>query len=138
MIITIQREVQTKGEYDHVVLTEDVKKLVQEASIDNGVAFIHCTGSTACIIITEFESGAMQDLKEKFEELAPREGNYRHHLRGVDDNGRAHVLSAFLNRNVTIPVIEHKLALGTWQELVLIDLDTRPRTRTWILQILGE
>jgi len=138
MVITTHREIQTKGEFDIVVLTEEIKNLVQDASIQNGMALVHCTGSTACIFITEFETGAIQDLKEKFEEFAPRDGNYRHHLRGVDDNGRAHVLSAFLNRNVSVPIIEHQLALGTWQELVLIDLDTRPRTRTWILQIIGE
>ena len=138
MIITSHREAHTNGDFDLIVLTEDVKKMVEEGSIQDGLALVHCTGSTTCIIITEFETGAMQDLKDKFEAFAPRDGNYRHHLRGVDDNGRAHVLSAFLNRNVSIPIIDHKLALGTWQELVLIDLDTRPRTRSWILQIIGE
>jgi secondary thiamine-phosphate synthase enzyme len=138
MVITTCREVQTKGEFDLIVLTEEVKKIVGAESVRNGLALVHCTGSTACVFITEFESGAMQDIKEKLEELAPREGNYKHHLRGVDDNGRAHVLYALLNRNVSVPIVDHQLALGTWQELVLIDLDTRPRTRTWILQIIGE
>ena len=138
MVITTCREVQTKGEFDLVVLTEEVKEIVHTESVQNGLALVHCTGSTACIFITDFEPGAMQDLKDKLEELAPRAGDYKHHLRGVDDNGRAHVLSVLLNRNVSVPIVDHQLALGTWQELVLIDLDTRPRTRTWILQIIGE
>jgi secondary thiamine-phosphate synthase enzyme len=138
MIKTYRNDIQTKGDYDIIPLTGDISRMLLDTNIENGLALVHCTGSTACILIVEYESGAMEDLKDKLEAIAPRNGEYQHHLRGVDDNGRAHVLSAFLNRNVSIPIIDHRLALGTWQELVLIDLDTCPRTRTWILQIIGE
>jgi secondary thiamine-phosphate synthase enzyme len=137
MVITYQQELQTQGCFDIIPLTNEVKKFLSQTEIQNGIALVHCTATTATILITEYESGAMEDLREKFEEFAPRQGAYKHHQRGVDDNGRAHVLSAFLNQNVSVPIIDHQLALGTWQEIVLIDLDTHPRTRTWILQIVG-
>jgi secondary thiamine-phosphate synthase enzyme len=138
MIITYQKELQTQGAYDIIRLTDEVKQLVSQAGVQDGIALVHCTGTTASILITEYERGILEDLRSKFEEFTPRQHDYRHHDRGVDDNGSAHVLYAFLNQNVSIPITGGQLLLGTWQEIVLINLDTLPRQRTWVLQIFGE
>jgi secondary thiamine-phosphate synthase enzyme len=114
-----------------------VRQLVTQSGVQDGIALIHCTGTTASIIITEYEAGILEDLRAKFEEFVPRKRDYRHHDRGVDNNGSAHVLYAFLNQNTSIPITGGKLLLGTWQEIVLINLDTVPRLRTWVLQIIG-
>lgn len=138
MITTHETTLDTQGDCDIVLLTSEVEQVVAASGIQNGLAVVHCTGTTACVLMVEFEAGAMGDLKDKLEDFAPRYGEYKHHLRGVDDNGSAHVRSAFLNQNVTVPIVDARLALGSWQDLILIDLDTRPRSRTLITQLIGE
>lgn len=86
----------------------------------------------------EFEPGAIADLNGVFEALAPREGAYRHHLRWGDDNGSSHVRAALLGPSVTVPLVDGALTLGTWQQLMLLEFDTRPRTREIVVQIIGE
>lgn len=106
--------------------------------MQDGIATIFVVGSTAGITTIEFEPGAIWDLNRLFETLAPREGEYRHHLRWGDDNGSSHVRAALLGPSVTIPFIGGRLALGTWQQIMLLEFDTRAREREVIVQLVGE
>src|SRR5262245_59427127 len=106
-----------------------VAAALQETDVRAGLATVFVVGSTAGITTIEFESGAIADFNRLFEELAPRDADYRHHLRWRDDNGSSHVRAALLGPSITIPFDEGRLLLGTWQQIMLIEFDTRPRRR---------
>ena len=95
-------------------------------------------GSTAGVTTIEFEPGAVHDLNALFERCAPRDGDYRHHLRWGDDNGSSHVRAALLGPSVVVPFEDGKLLLGTWQQIALFEFDTRPRQREIVMQIVGD
>jgi secondary thiamine-phosphate synthase enzyme len=99
---------------------------------------VFVVGSTAAVTTIEFEPGAVADLNRVFEALAPRAGEYRHHLRWGDDNGSSHVRAALLGPSLTVPFAERKLTLGSWQQIMLLEMDTRPRRREIVVQIVGE
>ena len=103
-----------------------------------GTVTVFVVGSTAGVTTIEFEPGAIHDLNVVFETLAPRDGEYQHHLRWGDDNGSSHVRAALLGPSLTVPFDKGKLLLGTWQQIALLELDTRPRKRELVLQIVGE
>jgi secondary thiamine-phosphate synthase enzyme len=103
-----------------------------------GIAIVFVVGSTAGLTTIEFEPGAIADLNGLFERLAPRSAEYRHHLRWGDDNGSSHVRAALLGPSLTVPFVDGALTLGTWQQIMLLEFDTRPRTREVVVQILGE
>ena len=131
-------QVDTAGQDDAHDMTDAAAKAVRESGVRNGVATIFVVGSTAGVTTIEFEPGAIADLNAVFERLAPRNGEYRHHLRWGDDNGSSHVRAALLGPSVTIPVVNGRLALGTWQQIMLLEFDTRPRQRNIIVQLMGE
>ena len=95
-------------------------------------------GSTAGVTTIEFEPGAVADLNGLFERLAPRNAEYRHHLRWGDDNGSSHVRAALLGPSVTVPFVDGELRLGTWQQVMLLEFDTQPRRRELVVQMIGE
>jgi secondary thiamine-phosphate synthase enzyme len=95
-------------------------------------------GSTAAITTIEFESGAIADFNRLLEALAPRDGEYQHHLRWGDDNGSSHVRAALIGPSLTVPFTDAALALGPWQQIMLLELDTSARTRDVVVQVLGE
>jgi secondary thiamine-phosphate synthase enzyme len=138
MIATHVHEVSTKGQGDAHDVTEAVARAVTESGIRVGIATVFVVGSTAGVTTIEFEPGAVQDLNGVFEELAPRGADYRHHLRWGDDNGSSHVRAALLGPSLTIPFTNGELLLGTWQQIALLEFDTRPRRRKIVVQILGE
>lgn len=138
MVKTTTRRVSTRGQGDAHDLTEAASAAVREAGVRNGIATVAVIGSTASITTIEFESGAIADFNALLDQLAPRDGEYRHHLRWGDDNGSSHVRAALLGPSVTIPVVDGSLALGTWQQIMLIELDTRGREREVVIQVLGE
>ena len=135
---TQTHQVSTRGQGDAHDLTETVASAVRECGLRSGIAVVFVVGSTAGITTIEFEPGAIADLNLVFETLAPREGEYRHHLRWGDDNGSSHVRAALLGPSVTIPVGDGRLALGTWQQIMLLEFDTRPREREVVVQLIGE
>jgi len=96
------------------------------------------TGSTAALTTLEFEPGLVHDLNAAFERLYPREMEYRHHERWGDDNGHSHVRASMLGPSLVVPMSGGELTLGTWQQIVLVDFDTHPRTREFLVQMLGE
>ena len=134
----VRRSLATRGEGEIVDVTASVAEAVRESGIANGIATVFVTGSTAALTTLEFEPGLVHDLNAAFERLYPREMEYRHHERWGDDNGHSHVRASMLGPSLVVPVSDGALTLGTWQQIVLVDFDTHPRTREFLVQILGE
>jgi secondary thiamine-phosphate synthase enzyme len=130
--------VETQGLNDTHDLTPRVEEIVRNAKLSNGIATVFVPGSTAGITTIEFESGVVEDLKRAVERFAPRNMHYDHDQRWGDGNGFSHVRAALLGPSLTIPVANGELQLGTWQQIVLVDFDNRPRSREVIVQTIGE
>ncbi|MGA1826264.1 MAG: secondary thiamine-phosphate synthase enzyme YjbQ [bacterium] len=128
----------TKGYTDIIDITEQVNEAVKISGVTDGFTVVFIPGSTGAITTIEYESGALEDLKEAIERLAPQSLSYHHDKRWHDGNGFSHVRAAILGPSVTIPITHGSLHLGTWQQIVLIDMDNRPRDREIIVKILGE
>lgn len=134
-----QFEVATRGGSEVLNLTDPVSAAIAKGRIADGIVTVFAVGSTAAITTTEFEPGlANHDLKAAFEKIAPDDEAYEHEKTWNDDNGHAHVRASLVGPSIVVPLINKKLALGTWQQIVLIDFDTRPRNRTIIVQVVGE
>jgi secondary thiamine-phosphate synthase enzyme len=126
--------VETRG-HTHVV---DITRQVGEAVQGTGVATVFVSGSTAGLTTLEYEPGLVKDLQEAFEKIAPESAPYHHHDTWGDDNGSAHVRAALLGPSLAVPFVDGKLLLGTWQQIVLVDFDTRARTRDITVQVVSE
>lgn len=137
MVITDRFEISTKGQGDAHDITGRIADAIARSQPSNGLVTAFIVGSTAGITTIEFEPGAISDLNGLFERLAPRDGEYRHHLQG-DDNGSSHVRAALLGPSVTVPFVDRKLTLGTWQQVILLEFDTRARRREVVVQIVGK
>jgi secondary thiamine-phosphate synthase enzyme len=139
MVITEQIEVRTHGNCHVVNITDEVATAVAGSGLTAGVVTVFNVGSTAGITTTEFEPGlANHDLKALFERIAPESGHYEHENTWQDDNGHSHVRASLLGPSLTVPFVGGRLTLGTWQQIILVDFDTRGRNRTLICQIMGE
>ena len=128
----------TKGQNDCVDITETVQKTVGRAKIRQGLATVFVTGSTAGVTTIEYEPGLVSDLQEALERLFPEHLRYAHHEAAGDDNGFSHLRASFIGPSLTVPIVDGRLQLGTWQQIVLIDCDTHPRTRNYLIQLIGE
>jgi len=128
----------TRGNGDTRDLTADAQAAVRDSGLTDGVLTLFVGGSTAALTTIEFEPGAVADFQRLFEEVAARDREYRHHLRWGDDNGHAHVRAALLGPSLAVPFVEGRLTLGTWQQIILCDFDTRARERTITAQLMGE
>jgi secondary thiamine-phosphate synthase enzyme len=138
MVSTFRRDVATTGQGNAHDVTGLVSKAVVDSGLASGIVTVFVVGSTAAVTTIEFEPGAVADFNRLLETLAPRHAGYRHHERWGDDNGSSHVRAALLGPALTVPFVDGALALGTWQQIMLIELDTRGRTRELVLQIVGE
>ena len=125
------------GHGDTLDITADLRAALAESGFSEGVAHLFVPGSTAGLTTIEFEPGAVADLARVFEELAPRGGDYRHHEAWGCDNGHSHVRAALLGPDIAVPFTAGALVLGTWQQVILVDFDTRPRNREVMVQFLG-
>ena len=130
--------IKTKGEVDIVDITSDVQKIVSKSKIKDGIACVFVLGSTGSIPTVEYEPGLMQDLPAALEKIAPKNIYYKHHETWHDDNGHSHVRASLMGPSKSFPIKNGKLLHGTWQQLVFIEFDTRPRNRNIIVQIVGE
>ncbi len=128
----------TRGNGDTRDLTADAEQAVRESGLTDGLLTLFVPGSTAGLTTIEFEPGAVSDFQRLFDEVAPAGREYRHHLRWGDDNGHAHVRAALLGPSLTVPFVGGRLTLGTWQQIILCDFDTRARERRITAQIMGE
>ncbi len=138
MVITSKLNLRTRGGYDVQNITETLARALKESKLQNGIVTIFCPGSTGGLTTIEFEDGTIHDLEQVLDEITPPSRNYRHHLRWHDDNGHSHIRAALIGPSLTVPFIDGKLTLGTWQQIVFCEFDTRPRSRQLIAQILGE
>ncbi len=139
MVKTETIKVKTKGNCDVVNITEQVSEAVAQSDMKEGTVTVFNVGSTAGITTTEYEPGLVNyDIKTAFEKIAPEHARYEHEETWHDDNGHAHVRASLLGPSLSVPVVDGRLTLGTWQQIILVDFDTRPRTRTVICQIVGE
>ena len=139
MVKTEQIDVRTKGNCHVVNITEQVSEAIAHSGILAGTATLFNVGSTAGITTTEYEPGlANYDIEAAFEKIAPANARYEHEETWHDDNGHAHVRASLLGPSLAVPVVDGRPTLGTWQQIILVDFDTRPRTRTIICQVVGE
>ena len=139
MVKTHEMRIKTSGNCEVVNITEQVGGAVARSDIRDGAVTVFNIGSTAGITTTEYEPGlANYDLKAAFEKLAPENARYEHEETWHDDNGHAHVRASLLGPSLSVPIVAGRLTLGTWQQIILVDFDTRPRTRTIICQIIGD
>jgi len=130
--------VKTTSGTDVVDITLDIHKVIAGSGIVNGAVILFVPGSTAALTTIEYESGVINDLKKAIDRIAPQDIYYEHNERWGDGNGYAHVRAAVLGPSLHIPLIDGKLTLGVWQQIVLLDFDNRPRQRQVIIQLLGE
>jgi secondary thiamine-phosphate synthase enzyme len=138
MVELTMHQVETQGQGDVQDLTSMIARALHASTLTSGLATVAVIGSTAGVTTIEFEPGAVADLNKVWEQLAPRNGQYEHHLRWGDDNGSSHVRAAMLGPSVSIPFEARRLLVGTWQQIVLIEFDTRPRSREVAVQLIGE
>lgn len=138
MVTTVRRRVRTAGQGDVQDVTGEVAAAVSATGMKAGVATVAVVGSTAGITTIEFEPGAVADFDRLLEQLAPRGAAYAHHERWGDDNGSSHVRAALLGPSLALPFSDAQLALGTWQQVVLVECDTRARERELVVQLVGE
>lgn len=130
--------VKTSAKTDIIDLTPYVKEKVQNSAVRNGAVIVFVPGSTAALTTIEYESGVVNDLRKAIETMAPEDMHYEHNERWGDGNGYAHVRAAMIGPSLHIPLIEGKMTLGTWQQVVLLDFDNRPRRRHVIVQVNGD
>mgnify|MGYP000288941285 CR=1 FL=1 len=130
-------EVTTSADTDILDLTPRVQEEVQAIGVTRGLVHLFIPGSTAALTTIEYETGVVNDLRRAIERLFPRDIPYEHDRRWGDGNGYAHVRAAFLKPGLTIPLADGRLSLGTWQQIVLLDFDNRPRRRRILGQVMG-
>ncbi len=130
--------ISTKGFTDIIDITDEVSKIVRDSKIKEGICLISSPGSTAGITTIEYEEGLIEDLKRALEKIAPMSEDYEHCKKWGDGNGYAHIRSALLKPFLAVPIEDGKLVLGSWQQIVLVDFDNRPREREIIVKIIGK
>jgi len=137
-VITKQIKISSKSENDVIDITKQVADVVLESGISNGIITVFVSGSTGAITTIECEPGLVKDFPNLLSRIAPDDINYEHEQRWHDGNGRSHVKASLVGPSLTVPFQDGLLLLGTWQQIIFLELDTRARTRTLVLQIIGE
>ena len=127
----------TQGDGDVVDLSDGILDVVRSSGVSDGAVIVFAVGSTAAVTTMEYERGGVHDLRAKLEELVPQHGDYEHNRLNHDTNSHAHMKAAIIGPSETIPLENGRLATGTWQQVVLIDFDDRPRDRTVVVQVLS-
>ncbi|MBW6453989.1 MAG: secondary thiamine-phosphate synthase enzyme YjbQ [Methyloprofundus sp.] len=130
--------INTKGFSDIIDITPRVLSYIEQAGICSGLVTLFCPGSTGALTTIEYEPGVLRDLQEALERIAPSDMPYHHDKRWGDGNGFSHVRASLMKPSLSIPLIDGKPTLGTWQQVVFIDFDNRPRSRNVIVQIIGD
>jgi len=138
MVTTKKIGLKSKGNCDIIDITPEVQEQLAETDIKNGIVTLFISGSTAGVATIEYESGLLADFKAMWERNIPKDIPYKHDRAWGDGNGHSHVRASLLGASLVIPFSDKKLALGTWQQIVLVDFDNRPRSRQIVVQIMGE
>lgn len=137
-VVTKTFSVKTRGDTDIIDITSQVANALREAELSNGTLTVFIPGSTAGITTTEYEPGLLKDLPEFYQRIIPKGADYHHDLTWGDGNGYSHVRAALIKSFFTVPFVNRKMILGTWQQIILIDFDNRRRQREIVVQIMGE
>ena len=137
-VVTKDIAFQSKGNCDIIDITSQVTKNVEESKVNNGIATVFVSGSTAGVTTIEYEPNLLSDFKNMWDRVMPRNIPYEHDKTWGDGNGHSHVRASTLGASLTIPFVNKRLTLGTWQQIVFVDFDNRPRSRKIAIQILGE
>lgn len=135
---TLSLSLSTQGNADIRDITDQVANLISKSGLTSGTATIFCPSSTSALTTIEFEDGALSDLRRLFQEIIPVDREYAHNERWHDGNGHSHVRAALLGPSLTIPFVDGELTLGTWQQIIYLDFDNRPRQRKLVVQLIGE
>ncbi len=138
MVITSKISLQTSGHADTHDITEAVARALEQSGMMAGTVTVFCPGSTSGVTTIEFEEGAVSDLQRVFDEIVPPSREYQHNERWGDGNGHSHVRAALLGPSLSIPFVGRRLTLGTWQQVIFMDFDNRPRQREIVVQIVGD
>ena len=138
MVVTCGISLETRGDCDIVDITPTVAREVAESGVRDGTVTVFVAGSTAGVTTIEYESGVVVDFRQLWDRLVPRDMRYDHDRRWGDGNGYSHVRAAALGCSLVVPFSGSRLTLGTWQQIVLVDFDNRPRSRRVVLQVMGE
>ncbi len=138
MVVTKKISLQTKGNCDIIDITPQVEQQLAKTDINSGTATLFVAGSTAGISTIEFEPGLLADFQSMWERNIPQNIPYNHDRRWGDSNGYSHVRASLLGASLVVPFNDKRLTLGTWQQIILVDFDNRPRSRQIILQIMGD
>lgn len=128
----------TRGDADVHDITSQVARHVMNSGFKDGTVTVFCPSATSALTTIEYESGALSDLRRLFDEIIPQNREYAHNARWQDGNGHSHVRAALLGPSLTIPFVDFKLTLGTWQQVIYLDFDVHPRQRQLVVQIIGE
>ena len=124
---------------DEIVdVTGKVEEIVHRSKVMNGIACVFVVGSTAAVTTVEHEPGLVSDMQAAMDRLYPKDVDYEHHLRWGDGNGHSHIRASFVGPSLTVPVVDGQLQLGTWQQIVFMEFDNKPRTRELSVQVIGE
>ena len=137
-VMTYSLSLQTKGDGHMIDISGAVRDTVHKSKLLAGIVTLFVPGSTAGLTTIEYEPGALHDFKRLFDEIAPQDQDYAHNARWDDGNGHSHVRAALLGPSLTVPFADGKLLLGTWQQIILVDFDNRPRERAVVAQVMGE
>lgn len=138
--MTVQTEtiqLQTRGDSDILDITTQVATAVRNTNLRDGTVTIFCPSATSALTTIEYESGCISDLRRLFDEIVHPDRHYAHNARWQDGNGHSHVRAALLGPSLTVPFVNGRLTLGTWQQIIYIDFDNRPRQRELIAQVIG-
>ena len=138
MVETKTLQLSTQGNADVIDITGNVQEAIESTGLAAGTATIFCPSATSAVTTLEFESGAVHDLRRLFNEIAAADRPYAHNQRWGDGNGHSHVRAALLGPSLTVPFVGGRLTLGTWQQIIYVDFDNRPRRRQLVVQIVGE
>jgi secondary thiamine-phosphate synthase enzyme len=138
MVVTESISFRTRGNGEVVDITDQVARKVADSELTDGTITIFSPSATSSLTTIEYESGAVTDLQALFERLVPQNAEYRHNLRWGDGNGHSHARAALFGPSLTVPFVNQRLTLGTWQQIVFLDFDVRPHDRKLVLQIIGE
>jgi secondary thiamine-phosphate synthase enzyme len=138
MVKTGSIQLNTRGNADVQDITSQIAQVVIASEVKNGTVTIFCPSATSALTTIEYESGCVSDLQRLFDEIIPGNREYAHNARWGDGNGHSHVRAALLGPSLTIPFVENRLTLGTWQQVIYVDFDVRSRQRELVVQIIGE
>ena len=138
MVKTAAISLNTRGNADMHDITDEVASAIQKSQLKDGTATIFCPSSTSALTTIEYESGCLSDLRRLFDEIVKPDREFAHNARWGDGNGHSHIRAALLGPSLTIPFVDGRLALGTWQQIIHVDFDNRPRQRELVVQLTGE